>query len=85
MINRIQNYRKNSGFDVTDRIDIQFSKPTVASQKTNRISIENAVNKNENYIKTETLANNIIFVEKLENGTEIEFDEIQTKMKITKA
>ena len=85
LINRIQNYRKNSGFDVTDRIDIQFSKPTVASQKTNRISIENAVNKNEDYIKTETLANNIIFVEKLENGTEIEFDEIQTKMKITKA
>ncbi len=84
LVNRIQNYRKNSGFEVTDRIAIQFTK-LKELQNTNSISVENAVKENEDYIKTETLANNIIFVENLENGTEIEFDEIQIKMQISKA
>ncbi len=76
LVNRIQNYRKNSGFEVTDRIAIQFLA---------NLSIEKAVKTNESYIKMETLANSIIFVENMENGVEIEFDTIQTQMQITKS
>lgn len=85
LVNRIQNHRKNSGFDVTDRIEIHFTKTKDELQKTKNVSIENAVNENENYIKTETLANSIIFVDNIENGTEISFDDIDTIMKIIKA
>ncbi len=75
LVNRIQNHRKNSGFEVTDRIEIQFL--------SNQI-IKEAVAVNESYIKAETLANSIIFVENMENGTDIEFDSIQTQMQISK-
>jgi isoleucyl-tRNA synthetase len=36
------------------------------------------------YIKSETLTEELVFEEDLENGTEIEFDEIKQKIKITK-
>ncbi|MCK5536444.1 MAG: class I tRNA ligase family protein, partial [Bacteroidales bacterium] len=76
LINRIQNYRKNSGFEVTDRVHIYFNM--------NKI-IEKAVRKNEIYIKTETLADSIIFADNLENGIEIVFDDIETQMLVTKS
>ena len=81
LINRIQNQRKNSGFEVTDRIVIHFMK--IADEATNTL-FQNAVQKNAEYIQRETLANNIIFAENLDNGTEIDFDNIQTKMQISK-
>jgi len=81
LVNRIQNFRKTSGFEVNDRIAITFCK----SNPDNSIgNIEKAIKENENYIKTETLANSIIFASDLENGIEISFDEIQTKMQILK-
>jgi len=76
LVNRIQNHRKNSGFEVTDKIEIQF----LVNQ-----DIKKAVETNESYIKTETLANSIIFAENMKNGIDIEFDNIQTQMKISKS
>lgn len=76
LINRIQNFRKNSGFEVTDRINIQFLANEV---------IESAVQSNEKYIKTETLADSIIFATNLENGIDIVFDDIETKMYVSKS
>jgi isoleucyl-tRNA synthetase len=75
LINRIQNHRKNSGFEVTDRINISFTENEL---------IENAVNENKEYIKAETLADSIIFAKFIENGTEIVFDQVQAQMQITK-
>ena len=75
LINRIQNIRKDTGFEVTDKIKVQI--------QSNKI-VEKAVKANENYIKSETLTDSLVFVENLENGIEIEFDEIQTRILITK-
>ena len=75
LINRIQNIRKDTGFEVTDKIKVQI--------QSNKI-VEKAVKANENYIKSETLTDILVFVENLENGIEIEFDEIQTRILITK-
>ena len=46
--------------------------------------IEQAVKANEGYIKSETLTNELVFVDQIENGTEIEFDDLKTIVLISK-
>lgn len=75
LINRIQNLRKESGFEVTDKIDIKILKDGL---------VENAVSSNEDYIKTETLTAELNFEDKLEEGIAIAFDEVNTKLFIQK-
>jgi isoleucyl-tRNA synthetase len=75
LVNRIQNIRKDSGFEVTDKVQVQIQ---------NEPHVNAAIQANEDYIKSETLTESISFVEELENGTEIEFDEIKTKISIKK-
>jgi isoleucyl-tRNA synthetase len=75
LVNRIQNMRKDAGFDVTDKIDVKILKDGL---------VENAVSSNLNYIKTETLIAELDFKEKLEDGTDIAFDEVKTKLFIAK-
>ena len=75
LINRIQNIRKDSGFEVTDKINVQLQKNE---------ELVNAVSKNLDYITSETLTKSLIFEENIINGTEIEFDTIITKILITK-
>nr|MBP7471073.1 isoleucine--tRNA ligase [Flavobacterium sp.] len=75
LVNRIQNIRKDSGFEVTDKIKVHLQK---------NAELENAVKANETYIKSETLTETLVFEESISNGTEIEFDEIKTKITITK-
>lgn len=75
LINRIQNIRKDSGFEVTDKITVKMEKNP---------QVEEAVLANESYIKSETLTESLIFMENLENGTEIEFDDIKTSILISK-
>jgi len=75
LVNRIQNIRKDSGFEVTDKIKVQIKRDGI---------LENAVSKNEDYIKSETLTDELVFADTLENGTEIEFDDIRTIILISK-
>ncbi|WP_298547285.1 isoleucine--tRNA ligase [uncultured Aquimarina sp.] len=75
LVNRIQNIRKDSGFEVTDRIGIVI--------KENK-SIQEAVATNEVYIKNETLTDTIEFATDVINGTEIAFDDIATQLVIKK-
>ena len=75
LVNRIQNLRKDSGFEVTDKIDVKIQRDK---------NLEAAVLKNLDYIKTETLTANLQFEDKLEVGTEIAFDEINTILHIQK-
>jgi len=75
LVNRIQNIRKDSGFEVTDKIKVQIKRDGI---------LEDAVSKNEDYIKSETLTDDLVFVDVLENGTEIEFDDIRTMILISK-
>jgi len=75
LVNRIQNIRKDSGFEVTDKIKVSLQKNT---------DLEKAVKANETYIKSETLTETLIFLETVNNGSEIEFDDIKTRIQITK-
>ncbi|WP_343585080.1 isoleucine--tRNA ligase [Flavobacterium sp.] len=75
LVNRIQNIRKDSGFEVTDKIKVQIKRDGI---------LEDAVSKNEDYIKSETLTDELVFADVLENGTEIEFDDIRTIILISK-
>jgi isoleucyl-tRNA synthetase len=75
LVNRIQNIRKDSGFEVTDKIEVRLEKNE---------QLEKAISANLEYVKTETLTKSLAFVEKVENGTEIEFDNIKTKIIISK-
>jgi isoleucyl-tRNA synthetase len=75
LVNRIQNIRKDSGFEVTDKIKVQVQRNG---------ELEQAIKNNENYIKDETLTEELNFTDNLENGIEIEFDEIKTRILISK-
>ncbi|MDO6808310.1 isoleucine--tRNA ligase [Zobellia galactanivorans] len=75
LVNRIQNLRKDSGFEVTDKIDIKILKDGF---------VEKAVSNNLGYIKTETLTAELVFEESLDRGTEVAFDEVKTKLFIEK-
>ena len=75
LVNRIQNIRKDSGFEVTDKIKVHLQKNP---------ELEKAVAANEAYIKSETLTEKLVFEGNIINGIEIEFDEIKTKITITK-
>ncbi len=75
LVNRIQNLRKESGFEVTDKIDIKILKDGF---------VESAIYGNEEYIKTETLTAELNIEEKLEEGVAIAFDEVNTKLFIQK-
>jgi isoleucyl-tRNA synthetase len=75
IVSKIQNIRKNSNFEVTDRINISLLDDA---------NIKVAIQDNLNYIKTETLANNLEIVSNLKKGDHIEFDDVKTKIFITK-
>jgi isoleucyl-tRNA synthetase len=75
LVNRIQNIRKDSGFEVTDKIKVYMQNDGV---------LEQAIRDNEAYIKSETLTEELVFQDSIENGTEIEFDDLKTRILISK-
>ena len=75
LVNRIQNLRKDSGFEVTDVIDVFIL---------NNEFMDKAVQNNLEYIKTETLTHTLHTVNALENGIVVNFDAITTKLLIKK-
>ncbi|WP_044400701.1 isoleucine--tRNA ligase [Lacinutrix sp. Hel_I_90] len=75
LVNRIQNLRKDSGFEVTDRIVVQLQKDAEITQ---------AVKTNLEYIKAETLTDSLEIMDQINNGIEIAFDTINTRLFIKK-
>jgi isoleucyl-tRNA synthetase len=78
-INRIQNLRKDSGFDVTDKIRLTIQK---------HAAINNAIEKHKAYIAAQTLAVDILLVDKCDETVSKSVDideEIITFMALTKA
>ena len=75
VVNKIQNLRKDSNFNVSDKIIINI----VNSNLTDK-----ALKDNLEYIKNETLAIEINFVEKLSSPNEFEFDDIKLELEINK-
>ena len=75
LVNRIQNLRKDSGFEVTDKIEVQIQRDG---------KIEQAVIDNLDYIKLETLTAKLEVAEQVTNGIAITFDDVETKLAIKK-
>ena len=78
LVNRIQNIRKDIGLEVTDRINVKI-------QQNNHI--DNAVKNNLNYICSETLTDNLEFVNEIaqNSGVFVEVDEtISTYISVEK-
>lgn len=78
LINRIQNIRKDTGFDVTDKINIKILKHS---------AINNAVEIHREYIASQTLAKEIVLVNSEPVGavTNIEIDtDVITAIKVDK-
>ena len=75
LINKIQNLRKDSGLQVTDKIYLKIQKDII---------LEKAIFENQNYILSETLAEKLEFSDSLDNGIEIKFDNINSKLHLTK-
>ena len=77
-INRIQNMRKDSGFDVTDKIKIFIKKHE---------AVNSSINNFNNYISTQTLAKSIELVDNIDESNakliDIE-DDIHTYVFISK-
>ena len=73
LINRIQNIRKETGLEITDRIDITI---------TDAESIAKAVGSFADYIKAQVLADNIVLGDN--NGQEVDLDELKANIKIEK-
>ena len=75
LVNRIQNLRKDSGFEVTDRIEVFLQADK---------NIENAIKLNLEYIKLETLTDELHLVAQLDKGIEVSFDSVNSKLHIQK-
>ena len=76
LISRIQNIRKASGFEVTDKIEVKIKKdPKLISP----------IKNNLNYILSEILATKLYFSDDFEKNDEtIEFDGIKTVINLRK-
>ena len=76
LVNRIQNMRKDSDFEVTDRIEIKIK---------NTPAISSAVEANKIYICAEVLADSLELVESTTGGTFVEIDaETSTEIAINR-
>jgi isoleucyl-tRNA synthetase len=75
LINRIQNARKDRGLEVTDRIKLTILKFG---------DLQESIDNNKEYIMSETLTEELVFVDQLIDGLDIEFDTIKSKILINK-
>ena len=75
LVNRIQNARKDKGLELADKIKL-----TVLNFE----NLQKSITDNKDYIMSETLTNELVFVDDLIDGTEIEFDTIKSKILIEK-
>ena len=75
LVNRIQKIRKDSGFELTDRILVKVTEHQELNQSIAQFN---------NYICTEVLADKIELVPELPDGIEIEVNDIPLKVFVTK-
>ncbi|WP_212001480.1 isoleucine--tRNA ligase [Chitinophaga sp. HK235] len=75
LVNRIQKIRKDSGFELTDRIKVAVESVD---------SLKSAIINYNNYICTEILADSLDLVEQLQGGTEIEVNDLKFNVLVNK-
>nr|MDA3817055.1 class I tRNA ligase family protein [Prolixibacteraceae bacterium] len=76
-VNRIQNIRKDSNFEVTDKINVEIEKHD---------ELNEALQKHNEFICSQTLANSLTLVDSLEgdNVRDVDIDDISTKISVKK-
>ena len=76
LVNRIQNLRKSSGFEITDKVNI-----TLASSA----EMDGAVEAYQEYIKSQVLANNLVITaEPISDATSLDFEDFTLAVKVEK-
>ena len=75
-INRVQNLRKEKGFEVTDKINVRY--------RTESVAIIEAIKNNLSYICAEILAESIVLDNQLNEGTTVLIDDNKVLIDITK-
>ena len=75
LVNRIQNIRKSSGFEITDKIKISLSKNP---------QTDDAVNEYKDYICGQVLATSLVLADTVENGVELELDDCSLHVRVIK-
>ena len=75
LVNRIQNLRKSSGFEITDKITVQIEK---------NVETDEAVKNFGDYISNQVLASSISIEDKVEDATDFDFEDFIVKVKIAK-
>lgn len=82
LINRIQNLRKDSGFDVTDKINV-----VIFAEGADKEEIEASLELYRNYVAGQTLSENITLDnlnEATETAVEVEWNETYVKMQVSR-
>ena len=75
LVNRIQNIRKSSGFEITDKIKITISKNT---------QTDDAVNEYNTYICNQVLGTSLDLADEVKDGTELNFDDFSLFVSVIK-
>ncbi|WP_277112127.1 isoleucine--tRNA ligase, partial [Bacteroides stercorirosoris] len=75
LVNRIQNIRKSSGLEITDKIKITLSKNP---------QTDDAVNEYKEYICNQVLGTSLMLTDEVENGTELNFDDFSLYVSVVK-
>ena len=77
LVNRIQNIRKSSGFDITDKIHVRIAR---------QAEINDAVETFGDYIARQVLADSIVLCDSLEaESTELDFETFTVRLSVIKA
>lgn len=75
VVNRLQNLRKDLGFEVTDRISVEIKSHDF---------LNDAINSHKSYICTQILAETLTISDSLSGGVSIEVEDITTDVKLFK-
>lgn len=75
LVNRIQNIRKASGFEITDKIKITISKNP---------QTDDAVNEYKDYICNQVLGNSLTLADTVADGKELELDDCTLQVNVVK-
>jgi isoleucyl-tRNA synthetase len=74
-VNRVQNIRKDSNFELTDRISVKVLENT---------GLKNSITQFNDYICAEILADQVVFVPEIQGGIEIDINDIPLTLTVIK-
>jgi isoleucyl-tRNA synthetase len=75
LVNRIQNLRKSSGFEITDKIHLKICAPEAMNE---------AIRRHKSYISNQVLATSIDFVNELNDSVVLDFEDFDVMISIVK-